>query len=142
MKHNRHQIADMSLERQMRGDEFAREYSVFSSLYRRRKYESAEVVLDKLFVLAYERFPSEVFALLLAEAAVKAECGELMKSIRLNRALLAELRNGDEVSDIERIASENLITDLNAFGYNVGGVTEASVMIQREMLSFQRKCFR
>lgn len=142
MKQNKHQIADMSFERQARGDEFSRGYSDFYSLYRRRRYESAEALLEKLFLLSYERYPAEVYALLLAEAAVKGECGELMKSIRLNRALLAELRCSDEISDIERIASENLITDLNALGYYVGGVTEASLMSQREMASFQRKCTR
>ncbi len=130
MRQNRHCIA--AYEHNREKDEFFRRYCSFESLYRRRRYKEAGAVLDGLFVLCYESHPDRVCMLLLAKAAVAAECGEIVKAIRLNRDLLGELRKNSLTTAIERMASCNLIYDLKSFGYSVGAITEARLMANRE----------
>lgn len=137
MKHIRHALAGID-GKDRYDDEFCREYGSFEALFRRRKYNEAETSLSKLFLICYERFPETVYMLLLAESALKAECGQIMKAIRLNRVLLAELREYCTVSDIERIASANLIYDLNSLGYAVGAMTESRTIMQREVEQYKR----
>ncbi len=106
-------------------------YTEFYHQYEKGKLESAERTLDDLFEYSYQNNDVYAYELLALDAALKGEKGQILKAIRLNRNLLDALRSHNDVTDLEVIASENLIKDLKSFGYNVGAISEEAIMSER-----------
>ena len=106
-------------------------YSDFYRQYEKGKLDSAEKTLDDLFEYSYKNNDVYAYELLAIDAALKGEKGQILKAIRLNRNLLDALRKNDAVSTLEIVASENLIKDLRSFGYNLGAISEESLMSER-----------
>lgn len=106
-------------------------YSDFYHQYEKGKLDSAERTLDDLFEYSYKNNDVYAYELLALDAALKGEKGQILKAIRLNRNLLEALRKNTIVSNLEVVASENLIKDLKSFGYNLGAISEESLMSER-----------
>lgn len=118
-----------------RGGEYGTLLFAFKRAYNSRDFDEAEKLLEKLFYSAAEAHPLDLPYLVGMEAALKAEKGELMKAIRLNRDLLEYIREG-ELTVLERIASANLIKDLEIMGYTTGALQERKAMSRREVSYF------
>lgn len=106
-------------------------YSDFYHQYEKGRLDSAERTLDDLFEYSYKNNDVYAYELLALDAALKGEKGQILKAIRLNRNLLEALRKNKNVSNLEIVASGNLIKDLKSFGYDVGAISEESLMNQR-----------